>query len=117
LNSLSSLQMRPSIAWSSLISLGVINVSEKPPLPARAVRPTRWTYSLGFEGTLWLTISWTVGISSPEIFQSCCLKARVKRAVKVFTSAGYVGSHKNFDGIRTEFCQCSYPFALTHHGM
>jgi hypothetical protein len=41
LNSLSSLQMRPSIAWSSLISLGVINVSEKPPLPARAVRPTR----------------------------------------------------------------------------
>ena len=34
-------------------------------LPARAVRPTRWTYSLGTNGTLWLTIRSTVGISRP----------------------------------------------------
>ena len=53
------------MAWIYFSSDGVTKVSAIPPLPARAVRPTRCIYSFATWGTLWLITSCTAGMSRP----------------------------------------------------
>mmetsp|Transcript_117203 Transcript_117203/g.239770 ORF Transcript_117203/g.239770 Transcript_117203/m.239770 type:complete len:207 (-) Transcript_117203:933-1553(-) len=65
-----------SAAWTRDTSRSDTRLTARPRRPARAVRPTRWTYDTGFRGSSdWMTRS-TAGTSSPRLAMSVATRTR-----------------------------------------